>query len=403
MRTFVEVDEARRIVLESAVAMPAERVTLQEALGRTLAGPITADMDIPPFPNSAMDGYAVRAADLPVPGTELPVSGVVRAGEWPTETMAPGTCWSITTGSPVPAGADTVVPVEETVECDGGLVRFESVHERGRHVRRAGRDVERGDTVIEAGAAITPAAMGILAMVGMAEVPVSRRPTISIVSTGDELVAPTEMPRKGQIRNSNATALVAQASAAGAVVDQVLHARDEEESTRLAMEKGLSSDVLVISGGVSMGTHDIVRGVLEKMGVEWMFWKVRQRPGKPLAFGMMGDRRILGLPGNPVSSSVGFDQYVRPLLLRMQGRHPIWRPRYRAILEGELNKPAGLHVFARGVASAGDGTRLVVRPTGPQGSNLFTSMLLANCLVHLPAEWDAAPPGSVVEIEWLDW
>jgi molybdopterin molybdotransferase len=152
-----------------------------------------------------------------------------------------------------------------------------------------------------------------------------------------------------------------------------------------------------------MGSRDIVRDVLGEAGTEWLFWKVRQRPGKPLAFGLLGGRPVFGLPGNPVSSSVCFDQYVRPALLRMQGRDPVFRSRYRAILEEELTKAAGLHTFARGVAFPGEGPELRVRPTGPQGSNLFTSVLRANCLVHLPAAWELAPAGSTVEIEWLSW
>jgi molybdopterin molybdotransferase len=403
MRTFVEVREAREIVLSTVFDLPVTHVALAEAVGRTLAGDVVADMDVPPFDNSAMDGYAVRSGDVSAPGSVLRLSGGVRAGEWPSGAVDPGTCWGITTGAPLPPGADAVVPVEQAEALADGRIRFAAATEAGRHVRRAGRDVAKGQVVITEGAQITPVVAGILAMVGMVRVPVRRRPVVVVVATGDELVPPERRPGPGQIRNSNGPALEAQAVSAGAEVLAPMHARDDAEATREVLRRALAADVLVFSGGVSMGSRDIVRDVLGEAGTEWLFWKVRQRPGKPLAFGLLGGRPVFGLPGNPVSSSVCFDQYVRPALLRMQGRDPVFRSRYRAILEEELTKAAGLHTFARGVAFPGEGPELRVRPTGPQGSNLFTSVLRANCLVHLPAAWELAPAGSTVEIEWLSW
>lgn len=403
MRTFITVEEARQAVLEPLGVLPAETVALADAHGRTLAEDAVSDVDAPPFDNSAMDGYAVRGADLQRAGAELRVTGGVRAGEWPTGTVDPGCCWRITTGAPVPPGADTVVPVEQTEEAGPDRVRVLVDSPVGRHVRAAGRDLRTGDRVVAAGTVVSPAVAGILAMVGRARVEVRRPPTVAIITTGDELVAPDRMPGPGQIRDSNGAALAAQAAAAGGRTAVVRHAPDDPEATAEALEQARRCDVIVFSGGVSMGSHDIVRGILEHAGMEPLFWKVRQRPGKPLSFGLLDGKPVFGLPGNPVSSAVCFDQYVRPALAVLLGRQDVWRPRHPAVLDERIPKPPGLHVFARGITTVGADGRLHVRPTGPQGSNLFTSVLRANSLVHLPAGLDGAEAGQTVEIEWLTW
>ncbi len=404
MREFISVEEARALVLDEVTAQPVERVPLAQAYGRTLAEPVVSRENIPPFDNAAMDGFAVRSADLTTLPASLRVVEDVRAGGMPSHSVAPGTCARIMTGAPVPEGADTVVPVEWTEAGeDAGTVRILRVPPAGGHVRRAGEDVRAGETVLGAGAVVTPPVVGLLATLGYAEVAVRVPPRVAVVATGDELVPPEATPGPGQIRNANGPALAAQARAAGAEVLPPLHARDTLEDIRGAVERALEADVLVFSGGVSVGDYDFVKQVLDEMGLTLRFWKVRQRPGKPLAFGLLGGKPVFGLPGNPVSSAVCFEQYVRPALAKMLGRVEVLRPRLRAVLAAPAKKVAGLHYFARGVAATDADGCLTVRLSGPQGSHVYTSVVRANCLVHLPEALQDPEAGTLVDVEWLNW
>lgn len=404
MQEFIPVETARGLVLAAVPAQPEEERPLADALGATLARPVVSRDAIPPFDNSAMDGFAVRTADFADGTAVLRVIDDIPAGTVPQRTVEPGTCARIMTGAPFPDGADAVAPMEWTADAGDGHVSFPRAPARGQHVRRAGRDVAAGATVLEAGTVVTPPVVGMLATLGQGRVAVRRPPTVAVVATGDELVAPeTAELRPGQIRNASGPALAAQVRRAGGVPLPPLLARDTRRSIRAVLEEALAADVLVFAGGVSVGDYDLVKQVLDAHGMTLAFWKVRQRPGKPLAFGELQGKPVFGLPGNPVSSALCFDQYVRPALARMLGRREVLRPRHPAVLEADTPKAPGLHTFARGIARFGDDGRLVVRDTGPQASNLYSSVVQANCLVHLPADLEAAPAGTPVEVEWLAW
>lgn len=403
MREFIAFEDARRLVLEAVPRQPVTRVPLADALGLTLAEPVRSRDDIPPFANSAMDGYAVRTADLARLPATLRITEDLPAGTFPRRAVAAGTCARIMTGAPFPAGADAVAPVEWTTPGPDGTVQINRAPEPGQHVRPAGQDVARGEAVFAAGEVVTPPVVGMLATLGYGEVAVRVPPRVAVVATGDELVEAGETPGPGQIRDSNGPAVRAQVRTAGAVPLPPLRARDHLESIRAVVARALEADVLVFSGGVSVGQYDLVKKVLDEAGMELLFWKVRQRPGKPLAFGLLQGKPVFGLPGNPVSAAMCFEAYVRPALAQMLGRAEVVRPRHPATLSAPVRKVAGLHYFARGIAAFDAAGRLCVRDTGPQGSNLYSSVVRANCILHLPPEMEDPPVGTAVTIEWLPW
>ncbi|SHK87975.1 molybdopterin molybdotransferase MoeA [Rhodothermus profundi] len=403
MREFISVEEARSLILAQVGRLPVERVPLAEALGRWLAEAIVSQDDIPPFPNAAMDGYAVRLADVHAAPVSLRVVAEVGAGQLPPEEIPAGACIRIMTGAPVPNWAEAVVPVEWTEASEDGTVRILQAPTAGENIRPAGQDVQAGERFFEVGQRITPPVVAMLATLGVAEVPVFRRPRVAIVATGSELIDPGQSLLPGHIRDSAGPGLAAQAQWVGAEVVVRQRVPDEHSALEQAIEQALEADVLVFSGGVSVGAYDLVRQVLDARGTQWLFWKIRQRPGKPMAFGLLEGKPVFGLPGNPVSSALCFDQYVVPALRRMQGQQEVLRPRFPAILEAPTPKKAGLHFFTRGIVRAGADGRLHVRDTGPQGSNLYHSMVRANCLIHLPEALEEAPAGLEVQIEWLPW
>ena len=403
MRQFISVEEARSIILGQMDALPAECVAWNEAVGRTLAEAIRSHDNIPPFDNSAMDGYAVRSADLQSLPVLLSVIEDIPAGTFPQQTVVPGTCARIMTGAPFPEGADAVAPVEWTEAGEDGQVRFNRAPQPREHVRDAGQDVKAGELVFASGQVVTPPVVGMMMTLGYPTVAVAQRPRVAVISTGDELVDASEALGPGKIRDSNGPALAAQVVSAGGEALPPFHARDNPESICAVVKAALDADVLLFSGGVSVGSYDFVKQVLDEMGMELLFWKVRQRPGKPLAFGLLQGRRVFGLPGNPVSSSICFEQYVRPALAKMLGRRTLLRPRHAARLSAPTPKKPGLHYFARGIASFDDAGRLRVRDTGPQASNLYSSMVKANCFFHMPEAMEDPPINTPVEVEWLDW
>ena len=400
MKTFISVNEARALVLANVPVLDTQNLSTDDALGRTLRTAIASPEDVPRFDNSAMDGYAVLSPDVP---GRLRMVEDIPAGTVPRITLHRGMCARVMTGAPIPAGADAVVPVEWTVPEEGGAVRVERAVSPQAHIRRAGRDVREGETVLEAGWLITPPMVGIMMALGCVRVSVARRPCVAVISTGDELIGAAEPLRAGKIRDSNGPALACQVASAGAVVLGPFRARDDRDSIREVIGTALEADMLLLSGGVSVGGYDLVKGVLEEMGMELLFWRVRQRPGKPLAFGVLEGKPVLGLPGNPVSSAICFEQYARPALARMLGRAEVLRPRCRAVLAAPTPKRPGLHHFVRGVAYWDEVARLQVRDSGPQGSNLYSSMVRANCIIHLDEAMEAALEGSAVEVEWLAW
>ncbi len=402
METLIPFTTAQRIVLDGVQPLEAENVTLNDALKRILAEPVVSTEMIPPFDNSAMDGFAVRARDVPDLDHDLRIAGTIAAGGGTPAPLAERSCARIMTGAPMPEGADAVIPVENA-EVSGDRVRFGERPATGDHVRRAGENVRAGERILDAGLRITPPVIGMLATLGHARIRVFRRPRVAVIATGDELVDASETPGPSQIRDSNGPTLAAQISMAGAISDGPHRVGDDRERLRGALaDAAASADALVVSGGVSMGEYDYVRAVLEDLGFEPLFWKVRQRPGKPLLFGLIGTIPVFGLPGNPVSASVCFEQYVRPALAAMQGMAAVITPLEKAMLDEGIDKKTGLHHFIRGrLRRTSDG--LHVAPTGPQGSHISRSLVLADCLIHLPEEIEHVARGTIVDIERLPW
>ncbi|MBC7247444.1 MAG: molybdopterin molybdotransferase MoeA [Actinobacteria bacterium] len=400
---MLSVDEAREAVLASIDTLPEVEVGLQDALGMTLAEDVVAGHDIPPFDNSAMDGYAVRAADLagasPRRPVELAVVGDLPAGYEPGVTVARGEALRIMTGAPLPPGADTVVPVEAT-RGEGDRVQVMEELARGANVRRAGEDVRAGEKVLEAGRLVAPAELGMLASLGHARVRCFRRAVVGIISTGDELVGVEEELSPGKIRDSNSYTLYGMVREAGGEPLRLGVVRDDASLLERTILENLERvDLFVTSGGVSVGDYDMVKDVLGKLG-EMNFWKVAMRPGKPQAFGHIRGKPLFGLPGNPVSVMVSFEQFVRPALLRMMGRRDLFRPTVTAVLDAPLGRRTGRTEFIRVIAEWRGG-RYHARPTGPQGSGILSSMVAGNALAVLPEEVGRLEPGSEVTLQLL--
>ena len=388
-------------VTQAARPLPAEAVPLVEALGRVLADDVASADDVPPFDNSAMDGYALRARDSAAAAPAAPVGlrlvGESRAGAPAEAPVGDGEAALISTGAVVPAGADAVVPLEDVSE-EGGEVKLTAPIEQGAEIRRAGEDIRAGETVVTAGTVLGPAEVGVLASVGAAEVRCARRPRVAVVTTGDELTPPGEPLSPGGIRNSNAFAVPAQARAGGCDVVMVETAGDEPAATAAVIGRGLAADVLVICGGVSVGRHDHVKAALAELDVEQRFWGIALRPGRPTWFGAGRDGTplVFGLPGNPVSAMVTFRLLVIPAVAVMTGR-PAPGETLRAVLDEPYAKtPGRLHAVRCSMILADDGWH--ARPTGPQGSHVLTSMLGADGLAMIPAEHGDVEAGAIVEV-----
>ena len=399
MPDLISIEEARRRVLAEVRSGGWEAVPLDRALGRVLAADVTSPIDVPPFDASAMDGFAVAA---PV-AAELEVVGESRAGHPSPVPLRAGTAVAISTGAAIPAGTAAVVPVERT-SGSGDRVRVEAVHENA-NVRRAGEDIQAGATVLRGGKELGPASLAVLAGVGVAAPACARRPRVVIVATGDELVEPGGALGPGRIWSSNPVALSAQTARAGGDVVDRRTVPDDGGATRAALEGALDvADVVCISGGVSVGAHDHVKGALESLGVGDRFWGVALQPGKPTWFGVAEreERRVLvfGLPGNPVSAMVTFHLFARPALRAMQGADA--RPRTAsALLEQPLRRnPRRVQAVRCSLSAHDDGWHAA--PTGPQGSHVSTSMLGADALAIVPRGEGELPAGGRVQIELLE-
>ncbi|HKW79009.1 MAG TPA: gephyrin-like molybdotransferase Glp [Candidatus Limnocylindria bacterium] len=396
-RSLLSVDEALDRVLARVAPLDPTEIPLPEALGSVLVEDAVADHDVPPFRNSAMDGYAVRGADVQRAEVTLRVVGSVAAGAAPEGTIGGGEAMRIMTGAPMPDGADTVVRVEDT---DNGIatVTVTRVTPTGTAVRKAGEDLRRGETVVTGGTVLRAAEIGVLASIGRARVRVVRKPNVAVLSTGDELVDIDEAPGPGKIRDANRYSITAAVRAVGSPAFELGAIRDDPSDLRHALGNAAFGDVVVTSGGVSVGDHDHVKPVVDSMGA-MDFWSIALRPGRPLAFGELRTKRggvpIFGLPGNPVSALLTFELFVRPALLKMAGHTKLHRPRVKARLLDRLEKPVGLRMFARGVYDRDAGT---VASTGPQGSGILRSMALANCLIDVPEPIAAAEPGETVSV-----
>lgn len=414
---MLSVEEARDKILALTPVLEAENVPLLEAQGQVLAEDAVASFDIPPLDNSAMDGYAVRHADIegatPQQSRLLRVADYVAAGQIPRTAVSEGTAVRIMTGAPIPPGADTVVPFEETDEVersaagrpiDEVVVRNEIP--KGQFVRRAAEDVEKGDVTLAKGTVLRASEIGVLASLGHCSVKVVRRPVIAVLATGDELMEPGQKLEAGKIYNSNSYGVAASVKRYGGLPRVLGIARDNIDSMGEALERGLEADMLITSAGVSKGDYDMVKDVLAERG-EIAFWSVRMRPAKPLAFGMLegpGGRKVphLGLPGNPASAMVAFEQLGRPAILKMMGRTNLDKPTVEAVLENPIINNDGRRVYARAIVSKRDQT-YYARLTGPQGSNILTSMARANGLAICPEDVEIMEKGRVVQVQMLDW
>jgi molybdopterin molybdotransferase len=400
---MIEYKEALTLVLSAARALPAETVPLSRALGRTLARDVKAREAIPPFTKATMDGYAVRAADtVPATGTdvELAVVGDLPAGRLSRRALGPGQAARIMTGAPLPKGADAVVMVEDTEKSDRGVVIRRAVRP-GDNIGLAGEDLEKGQTALEKGAVIGPAEIGMLAAAGLARVPVVRPPRIAVIATGDEIVEPGRPLRRGRIRNANGPALTALADRAGAETRYLGIARDRSASLTAKLGRARGADILVLSGGVSVGDHDLVKEELERAGVRPVFWRVRIKPGKPVFFGRRGRQLVFGLPGNPTSAMVTFLLFVAPAVERMLGRPDPGPRTARAVLAGEIAVKPGRAQFLRGLV-VGRGPLLEVAPYDDQRSGVLRSMVRSRVLIVVPADVARLERGCEVEVILMD-
>jgi molybdenum cofactor synthesis domain-containing protein len=401
----IPLDEARRRVLGSCRLLDSRQQPIDLALGCVTSEAVVAAEDVPPFRNTAMDGYAVRVADVgdarPDSPVKLTVVGTLAAGAAPDRTVGSGEALRIMTGAVFPPGADAIAIVEVTSPADGGTaVLIREPAAAGQHIRPAGEDITAGQQVFPAGTVLGPGHLGVLASLGLDKVAVYGRPRVGVLSTGDELVEGPGELRPGQIRDSNRHTLLALVEQSGFEPVDLGLVKDDEAAIRGAIKRGVASfDALITSGGVSMGDFDYVKKILDELGdMQWM--QVAIRPAKPLAFGLVGGKPVFGLPGNPVSSMVSFELFARPALRQMMGFAPsqVDRPKVRAVAdEGLTRRPDGKLHLTRVVASYGADDRYHVRSSGGQASNLLRSMALANALALVP-DGDGIPAGGEAEV-----
>ena len=393
------VEQARQLIKQflSPVTETAT-IKVQDAFHRTLAADVLSPMNVPPHDYSSMDGYAVRAADLGSPGNKLKKIGTSFAGHAFEGTVSAGECVRIMTGATIPAGSDSVVMQEQT-KVDGDQVEFSAACKRGQNIRLVGEDIQQGAVVLAKGQRINAAEMGLLASLGFAEISVFRKLKIAIFSTGDELVQPGNVLAGGQIYDSNRFTLIGLLTELGAEILDMGNIRDDKNAVREALQKASGqADLIITSGGVSVGDADYIKELLDELG-EVVFWKLAMKPGRPLAYGKVGDCHFFGLPGNPVAVMVTFLQFVRNALWELMGQHPKPAFSFQAICTTPIKKAAGRTEFQRGILTQGDDGLWTVQTTGEQGSGILSSMSRANCFIVLPMEQGNVEKGSVVQIQ----
>jgi len=391
--------EAAAAIVREVHPLPTERVPLQAARGRVLAAPIVSTFALPRWDNAAMDGYAVRRADLPVAGTTLAIVEEIAAGAFPGRALHRGECARIFTGAPIPDGADGVIRQEDTARLDDRTVRVDDLRDVGRNVRRRGEDIASGARVFEPGIELGPAQIGVLAALAEAEIDVHRRPRVAILGTGDELATLEERDAilaGTKIASSNSYAMVAMAEQAGAEVLDLGIARDDPGALRQRLDLAADADLIVTSGGMSVGEHDYLRRLLQDTGATLLFWRLRMRPGAPVGFGRYGGVPWIGLPGNPVSTMVTFELFVRPAIRKLLGHAGLFR-RATAVRLGEsITTQASLRHFLRVTLSMEDRV-LTARLTGPQGSGVLSSMAKADALLIVPEDRREVAAGEALD------
>jgi molybdopterin molybdotransferase len=401
---MITVAEAIEQILQTINPLGLERVTILDALGRVLGEDVTAGRNIPPKDNSAMDGYALRFQDTIGASQNHPVVLEViediPAGAIPQHSIAAGQSARIMTGAPIPEGADSVLKMEDT-EKDGNKVKIKAEAQCGQDIRQAGEDVREGELVMPRGTIVRPAGIGMLASLGRSFVSVYQRPLIAVLATGNELVDIDESPSPWKIINSNSYSIASQALDCGALVMQMGIAKDKREDLIAKFQAAMRADVIISSGGVSVGDYDLVKDIMQEVGSRMQFWQVAMRPGKPLAYGKIGNVPIFGLPGNPVSSMISFEQFIRPAILKMIGHQKIFRKTVRAILQDDIEKRMDFTHFIRALVKAG-GDGYTVSTTGEQGSGILKSMVRANGLIVLPENVEKVKSGAEVKVQLLD-
>ena len=391
--------QAREQILAAVAPLPVEKVQLLDALGRALADDLIARQPLPDFDNSAMDGYAVRSGDCAA-GGQLNVSGYLPAGGVVNCRVEPGTAVKIMTGAPIPPGADAIVPFEETREEADQITLLGSVRQ-GAHIRRKGEDIRPGDKVITAGTVLRPAEISLLATFSMSTVRVHRRVRVAVLSTGDELQEIDELRFEGGIVNSNSWALAAAIREIGGVPLMLGIARDNRESLREKLGDGLQADVLITSAGVSAGDRDLVREILEELGVVQQFWKINIKPGHPTAFGLKEKTPVFSLPGNPVSTMITFEEFVRPALLKMMGHRTLFKPLFKARLQQPVNKKPGRLQLMRVAIELADSGELLVSSSGDQNTGILRTMVSAHGIALLDADRESYDAGELVNVHLL--
>jgi len=394
-------------VLSAVARLPSFRVSLADALGLAAAADVLADEPVPPFTNSAMDGFAVRSADCAGASSERPAHLRVLAEVWAGRVAAyrvdRGTAVRIMTGAPVPEGADAIVPIE-SASVTGEWIDVPRPVRPGANIRLAGEDIEVGARVVEAGSTLRPAEIGVLAATGRVEVLAVPRARIAVLTTGDELVDASDVPGPGQIRDANVHSVCAQTAAFGAVAIPFPRVPDRRDAVEGALrEAAAAADVIVTNGGISMGDSDFVKMVLDDLGAQRSFWRVAQKPGGPLGFWILDGKPVFGIPGNPVAAMVMMEEYVRPALRKMMGYSKLYRPEHEGVLDRAWSKtmPDGRLQFLRVLAREHEGT-LHAALTGPQGSGILSSMTRANALALVPEDVTALPQGSRVPLHMTE-
>ena len=400
---MISVEEALNKILDAISPLGLEKVSILDALGRVLGEDVFAGRAIPPNDNSAMDGYAIRTEDSrgasPENPVRLDVIEEIPAGAIPAKAIGQGEAARIMTGAPLPLGADTVVRLEDTRK-DGARVLVFAATPKGRNIRRAGEDVRQGEKVIPRGEIIRPAEVGLLASLGRSFVLVHQRPLVAIVATGSELAEIDEAPAEGKIVNSNSYALAALVRECGAVPLQIGIARDSRKDLIAKFRAALRADLIISTGGVSVGDYDLVKDIMKEAGNRMQFWQVAMKPGRPLAFGALGAIPAVGLPGNPASSMICFEQFVRPAILKMLGHANLFRRTVQARIEKGIEKQRGIRQFIRVlIRRDGDGYAVVM---GDNDSGMLISMARANGLVILPEAATAVGPGELVTVQLID-
>ncbi|HZQ10353.1 MAG TPA: gephyrin-like molybdotransferase Glp [Anaerolineae bacterium] len=413
---MISVEEAREYILQHFQPLEAESVPLLDALDRVLAEDVISPINVPPHDNSAMDGYALRAEDIRGASADKPIRlrvvADLGAGYMPDTSVEPGTAIRIMTGAVVPPGADTVVRFEETSEAvnqkatgkGSGVVEILNAPARGANVRRAGEDIRKNQVILPKGTTLRPPEIGLLASVGHSQVKVHRRPRVAILATGDELVDIDEPLAPGKIRNSNEYSNAAAVIKAGGIPIRLGIARDNLDDLTLKIRQGVDAgaDLFITSAGVSVGDYDIVKDVLNSEG-EMRFWQVNMKPGKPLAFGVIGKTPLLGLPGNPVSAIISFETFARPAILKMLGKTKYTRPIVQAILQDRAENTAGRRNYIRVHVERDANGEYIARTTGEQGSGILTSVTRANGLLEMSPDVLQHLPGERVQITLLDY